>query len=220
MREPSIALLGAIERDVGGLAIVTCPDLDLRDWLVAEVESLVPTDAHAFRTRSVREALDAPDRLALLIPVNEAEVVRELDGCRDQALEPARTQPLVLFLLRHGDGYQTLAAEAPSVWSWASGSIVDPEALAELDLDAERARFCDETGRARPAQCFVALRPQGGTLAGAEYHAGRRAARRNRVGDRRAPPKRARNARAPAGRSRGARRLRPRRPALSRRSRS
>lgn len=140
-----MALAGAIARDEGGLAIVTCPDLDLRNWLVQEVESTVPTAASAFRTASVRDALGAPDRMALLIPGDEAEVVRDLDGCRDQALEPPRTQPIVLFLLKHGDGFSTLAREAPSLWSWAGGSIVDPEQLAEIDLDAERARFAEET---------------------------------------------------------------------------
>lgn len=144
MREPGVALAGALERDEGGLAIVTCPDLDLRDWLVREVESLVSTSARAFRTSSVREALDRPECMALLIPVDEVEVVRELDACRDQALEPPRTQPIVLFLLRHGDGHRTLAIEAPSAWSWAAGSDVDPEQMAELDVESERASFLGE----------------------------------------------------------------------------
>lgn len=147
MREPGVALAGAIMRDEGGLAIVTCPDLDLRDWLVREVESLVPTGADPFRTASVVDALRVPNRMALLIPRDEVEVVRDLDACRDQALEPPRTQPIVLFLLRHGDGHRTLALEAPSAWSWAGGSDVDPERLAELDVDAERARFTKETGQ-------------------------------------------------------------------------
>lgn len=146
MREPGVALAGAILRDEGGLAIVTCPDLDLRDWLVREVESLAPTDAHPFRTASVAEALREPHRMALLIPLDEAEVVRDLDACRDQALSPPRTQPIVLFLLREGDGHRSLALEAPSAWSWAGGSDVDPEQLAELDIEAERARFAEEAG--------------------------------------------------------------------------
>ncbi|WAS97935.1 hypothetical protein [Nannocystis punicea] len=146
MREPGVALAGALARDEGGLTIVTCPDLDLRDWLVKEVESLVPTGAAPFRTTSVAEALREPNRMALLIPSDEAEVVRDLDACRDQALDPPRTQPIVLFLLRHGDGHRTLATEAPSAWSWASGNDVDPEELAELDVDAERAAFTDEAG--------------------------------------------------------------------------
>lgn len=146
MREPGVALAGAIMRDEGGLAIVTCPDLDLRDWLVREVESLLPGDADPFRTAAVAEALREPHRTALLIPVDEAEVVRDLDACRDQALDPPRTRPIVLFLLRHGDGHRTLALEAASAWSWAGGSDVDPELLAELDVDAERARFVEDTG--------------------------------------------------------------------------
>ncbi|MFZ6177488.1 hypothetical protein [Nannocystis pusilla] len=147
MREPGIALAGAIARDAGGLAIVICPDLDLREWLVREVESLASTAARPFRTSSVADALREPNRMALLVPVDEAEVVRDLDGSRDQALNPPRTQPIVLFLLRHGDGYRALATEAPSAWSWASGSDVDPEQLAELDVDAERTAFSTDTGQ-------------------------------------------------------------------------
>ncbi|MBZ5714123.1 hypothetical protein [Nannocystis pusilla] len=151
MREPGVALAGALARDEGGLAIVTCPDLDLRDWLVREVESLAPTDADPFRTSSVADALREPNRMALLVPNDEAEVVRDLDACRDQALNPPRTQPIVLFLLRQGDGHRVLATEAPSAWSWASGSDVDPEKLAELDIDAERAAFEQDTGSAPEA---------------------------------------------------------------------
>ena len=48
---------------------------------------------------------------------------------------------MVLFLLRDGDGRRALAKEAPSLWSWATGSDSDPEALAEIDPAAERAAF-------------------------------------------------------------------------------
>jgi len=159
MREPGVAIAGAIARDEGGLAFITCPDLDLRDWLVREVESLVPSDARPFRTSSVAEALGEPNRMALIIPNDEAEVVRDLDACRDQALEPPRTQPIVLFLLRDGDGHHTLALEAPSAWSWAGGSDVDPEALAELDMDAEREAFTAEVGTT-PEEWLVPWRSQ------------------------------------------------------------
>ena len=92
MREPGVAIAGAIARDEGGLAFITCPDLDLRDWLVREVESLVPSDARPFRTSSVAEALGEPNRMALIIPNDEAEVVRDLRfpcGRRLEVRQPA-----------------------------------------------------------------------------------------------------------------------------------
>lgn len=147
MREAIQALVGAMERDLGGLAIVYCADLRMREQLVDDVESLAPTVARPFRTADVGAAIAAHDRLALLIPVDEREVVLDLDGSREQALEPPRTQPIVLFLVRDGDGSSALATEAPSVRSWASGNDVDPEKLAEIDVEAERASFQARTGK-------------------------------------------------------------------------
>lgn len=147
MRESNQSLVGALERDVGGLAIVFCPDLKRREQLVDEVASLASSSQPPLRTADVRTAIAAHDRLVLLIPGNEREVVLDLDGSREQTLEPPRTQPLVLFLMRDGDGSKALALEAPSVWSWASGNDVDPEALSEIDVEAERARFHERTGQ-------------------------------------------------------------------------
>ena len=154
MRESNQSLIGAMERDLGGLAIVFCADLRLRDQLVEDVESLTATAARAFRTADVRAALAAPDQLALLVPENEREVVLDLDGSREQALDPPRTQPIVLFLVRDGDGSDALATEAPSVWSWASGNDVDPEALAEVDIESERTKFHVRTGQ--PPESWLA----------------------------------------------------------------
>ena len=122
MREPMQALLGAIERDEGGIAVVWCPDMGLREWLVGEVESLVPTATQPFRASTVEEALVLPNRMALLIPDNEEEVVLDLDGSRDRLRneENPRTQPIVLFLLRNGDGQRALAEKAISLASWIS----------------------------------------------------------------------------------------------------
>jgi len=147
MREPIQALLGAIERDEGGIAVVWCPDMGLREWLVGEVESLVPTATQPIRTSSVEEALTFPDRMVLLVPDNEEATVLDLDGCRDRLRDEdrPRTQPIVLFLLRHGDGARALAEQAISLSSWIGGSDADPEALAEIDVAAERARFEQET---------------------------------------------------------------------------
>src|SRR5436189_4909411 len=100
---PTQALISALERDLGGVAVIWCPDLGLRDWLLDEVEGLAPPGATPFRTASVDEAIKTPDRMALLVPDDERAVVEELEGRRDQLLAPPRSQSVVLFLLRDGD---------------------------------------------------------------------------------------------------------------------
>lgn len=156
MRDPIQALANALERDEGGVVVVWCPDFGLRAWFVDEVESLARPEARPLHTTTVEQALAAPDRLALLVPNNEREAVLDLDGSRDRLLgtedgTPARTQPVVLFLLRDGDGRRALAEEAPSLWSWVAGNDPDPEALAEVDVDTERRAFEQETGQSPEA---------------------------------------------------------------------
>jgi hypothetical protein len=148
MRDPMQAVMGALERDVGGVAIIWCPDLGLRDWLVGEVESVATADAQPFRTSSVEEAIASPTRMALLVPANEREVVLDLDGSRDLLHHPdhPRSQPIVLFLLRMGEGKRVLATEAISLSSWLAGNEADPEALAQIDVAAEQAAFEGEVG--------------------------------------------------------------------------
>lgn len=146
MKNPTQALLSAIERDLGGIAVVWCPDLGLRDWLIQEVEGLTPPDAHPVRTASVAEVIETPHRMILLVPQDERAVVEELDGCRDQLLAPPRTQPVILFLLRDGDGRDALA-RAPSLSNWVRGKDIDPDQIAEVDVTVERARFKVEVGR-------------------------------------------------------------------------
>ena len=144
---PTQALISAIERDLGGVAVVWCPDLGLRDWLVDEVAGLAGPTAAPFRTASVDEAIKTPHRMALLVPTDEPAVVEELEGRRDQLLaDPPRTQPVVLFLLRDGDGRVALA-KSPSLSSWVRGSDVDPDRIAEVDVASERARFQAEVGQ-------------------------------------------------------------------------
>lgn len=144
---PTQALISAIERDLGGVAIVWCPDLGLRDWLVEEVSGLAESSAAPLRVTSVDEAIQTPHRMVLLVPDDERAIVEELEGRRDQLLaDPPRTQPVVLFLLRDGDG-QVALAKAPSLSSWVRGSDVDPDRLAEVDVAADRARFEAEVGR-------------------------------------------------------------------------
>ena len=144
---PTQALISAIERDLGGVAVVWCPDLGLRDWLIEEVAGLAGSDAQPLRTASVSEAIATPHRLVLLVPQDEAAVVDELEGRRDQFLaDPPRTQPVILFLLRDGDGRIALA-KAPSLSSWVRGNDPDPDRISELDPVADRVRFEAEVGQ-------------------------------------------------------------------------
>lgn len=144
-RNPTQALISALERDFG-VAVVWYPDLGLRDWLIREVEGLAKPEAQPIRAASVDEAMQTPHRMVLLVPRDERAVVEDLDGGRDQLLAPPRTQPVILFLLRDGDGRNALA-KAPSLSSWVRGSDVDPDRLAEVDVTKDRARFEVEVGR-------------------------------------------------------------------------
>lgn len=146
MRDPVQAMINAIERDKGGVAVIWCPDLGLRDWLVGEVESVAAADAHPVRKEDVEAALAEPSRLVLLVPQNEYEVVLELDASRDRVLEAQRSQPIVLFLIRGGDGQRALAAEAMSLASWIGGSDADPDAIAHVDAKVEREAFEHDLG--------------------------------------------------------------------------
>lgn len=147
MRDPVQAMINAIERDRGGVAIVWYPDLGLRDWLVGEVESVAPAGSNPVRKESVEGALAAPASLVLLVPTGERDVVLDLDASRDRLLEPpGRSQPIVLFLLRGGDGQRTLAGEAMSLASWVGGSDADPEDIARIDVKRERASFEHDLG--------------------------------------------------------------------------
>lgn len=147
MRDPIEALLGALDRDPGGIALVWSPlDFGIRDWLVSQVASLAP-ERSPLTVSTVDEALAAPDRLALLVPRNEREVVEDLDACRERirSEEHPRTQPIVLFLFRGTEAQQALASAA-SLRSLVGGSDPDPEALAEVDVPRERAEFQRRTG--------------------------------------------------------------------------
>lgn len=145
MPNPVASIASALERDGGdGIVVVYYPDFGLRDWLVNEVESIAGAKT-SVRANSVEEARAHSNALVLLLPTNERAVVEELDGVRDQFLEPRRAYPVVLFLLRDGDGARALR-EAPSLASWVRGSDPDPEQLAEFDVEAERRAFEAEVG--------------------------------------------------------------------------
>lgn len=146
MRDPVQAMLNAIERDNGGVAVIWCPDFGLRDWLVGEVESIVAGEAAPVRKDNVESALGEPMRMVLLVPHNEREVVLELDASRERLLETQRTQPIVLFLLRGGDGQRALAEGPASLASWIEGSDADPDELAQVDPKVEREDFERDVG--------------------------------------------------------------------------
>jgi hypothetical protein len=152
MRDPLDALVNAFERDSGGIALIwSPPDVGLRDWLVAEVMRLAASRLPTLVT-TVEEALALPNQMVLLVPRNEREVVLDLDGSRERifSYEEPRTQPIVLFLFRDGEGQRTLS-EAASLRSLSRGSDPDPEQLAEVprqvDTESERARFVESTGK-------------------------------------------------------------------------
>lgn len=148
MRDPIQALMNAIERDLGSVAVVWCSDLGMRDWLVGEVDSLAPTGSSPILVHDVEAAISRPAQLALLVPDNERQTVLDLDASRDRLRgeEAPRAQPIVLFLLRGGDGERALAEEAVSLASWVGGNSADPEAIAQVDPELERAEFASTHG--------------------------------------------------------------------------
>ena len=100
MRSPTEAILSAIERAPNGIGLVWCPDFELREWLVRETESLAPQAATSIVVDDVASALAQPDRLALLVPQDESEAVRDLDAMRDR-LSQGRSWPSISTVSRH-----------------------------------------------------------------------------------------------------------------------
>jgi hypothetical protein len=145
MRDPSSSIAALVAGDRGGLAVVYYPDYGLRDWIVSEVETIASAQEDPVRVNNVDQALDHPGRLVLLLPSIEQAVVEELDARREHFLEPPDRRPVVLFLLRGGDGAQALA-KAPALASWVRGHDPDPELLAEVDVEAERCAFARKNG--------------------------------------------------------------------------
>jgi hypothetical protein len=146
MRDPTLSILSALNRVDGGFVIVWCSDFAARDWLVTEVESLAGPEIGCLRVVTAAEALDHREELVLLVPGDEEAAIKDLDALRDRFLEPARSRPVVVFLLRDGPGRRALA-EAPGFASLVRGSDPDPDELAEVDPRKERREFKHETGR-------------------------------------------------------------------------
>lgn len=171
MREATSDLASILERSPG-MVIVYYFENDARERLLADVVSLAPP-ADSKRTASLGEALANPDSLILLTPEDEANAVVDLDGSRDRFLLPPRTQPVVLFLLRGGDGERALTT-CPSLASWVRGQEIDPDKMAQIDGPAGRAKFEQEAG-STPEQWLLAWRsgglPSTATNLARSYHA-------------------------------------------------
>lgn len=142
MSDPAEALWNAIHCGAP-VVVVLYADLGLAEAAVAEVDSLGDPAWSSRRVSSVAEALTRhANELVLLVPTNEAESIADLEGGRDLFVD--RVAPVVLFLVRGGDGERALR-EAPSLASWIRGSIVDPEELSRIDAVAEREKFLRQT---------------------------------------------------------------------------
>ncbi len=111
---------------------------------IADVLGIAPADADPMTVETYEAALAAPTRLVLLLPRDEVAAVLEMDGGRDRILSPARAQPVLLFLLRGGDGDRTLHTDATSLRSFVQGSEADPDLADTADPQAERAAFAEE----------------------------------------------------------------------------
>lgn len=126
------------------VAIAYYGDLGLLDDLVDEIVSLADPRWRIERATTVDEALDQPaDALVLLIPADEVAVLEDLESLRDAFRH--RDVPVVVLLLREGDGARALA-RLPSLVGWVRGNDVDPERDSEIDEEDERTRFEEATG--------------------------------------------------------------------------
>jgi hypothetical protein len=73
------------------LVVIWYPDLEVRDLLIREVAGLFDVDP--LLTASVAEAVLDTIRLVFLTPDDEAQAVRELDGCEGSLTDPGREPP-------------------------------------------------------------------------------------------------------------------------------
>jgi hypothetical protein len=142
MRDASAALWKAL-RSGTPIIIVLYEDAGTREEIIAEMEALAPQTHNALKSPDVEEAFRNTSSLLFIVPPDERQAILTLDGRRDALLD--RYAPVVLLLVRDGDGIRTLS-EAPGLASWVQGSEVDPHQLAQIDLQTERTSFKKETG--------------------------------------------------------------------------
>jgi hypothetical protein len=145
---PNTAVLSAIGRDLGGVAVVLYANREERDWIVNDVASLLPLNDAPLVTCDVERALQGSDRVVFLVPNDERAAVLALDAGQAWArdLGSPHTRPVVLFLQRGGPGQEALASVAFHLARLVQGRVVDPEKLAEVDVDAERQDFITAWG--------------------------------------------------------------------------
>ena len=150
MRRESGSALWRVLHEGSPISCVYYADLVGRED-TAELLEAFAQDSHVVRrTARVDDAFDeaCAKTALLLLPDDERDAVLELDGRREALAE--RQAPVVLFLLRDGQGARALA-EAPGLAGWLRGRDVDPERLDAMDLEAESASFEKDTGRTAAA---------------------------------------------------------------------
>lgn len=140
------------------IGLVIYSDYEQRNELITELELLAPSGIQVLRVTTPDEAHSHPKALVLLTPPDEGATVLELDGRREQFVD--RQVPLLLFLIRGGEGLRVLA-DAPGLASWLNGSEVEPERLQNLDVAAETQAFIQRTGK-NPTEWLAAY--EAGTL--------------------------------------------------------
>jgi hypothetical protein len=156
MRDASSALWQAL-RSGNPIIVVLYEDAGLREELMSEMEALLPIGCKVLRSSDMAEAFRTPDTFLFLTPPDERQALLALDGRRDALLD--RRAPIILLLLRDGDGVRSLS-EVPGLASWLQGNEIDPYRLQQIDWKQEREAFERQTG----------LSPEGWLAA---YRAGR-----------------------------------------------
>ncbi|MEP7122076.1 MAG: hypothetical protein ABJE95_14250 [Byssovorax sp.] len=126
------------------VAVVFYQSPSAREEILELATILAPAERQYRRTANVHDAFSEEDMILFLTPEDEQRAVLTLDG-RREALRN-RTAPVVLFLMSGGDGEKRLRNDAAGLESWLRGMEYDPERLAPIDVEAERARFAEKTG--------------------------------------------------------------------------
>lgn len=143
MADPAAEVWNALNSGATPIVVVYYPDLGARRAAVEEVASIASPRWPLHETSSVPDALEHPDSLVFLIPGDERAAVEDLDGLRDAF--GTRRLPVVLFLMRNGDGARLLP-ETLGLVGWVRGNDVDPDRAAQIDEKAERREFERLTG--------------------------------------------------------------------------
>ncbi len=142
------------------VAVIFYQSPSAREEILELATILAPEEREPKRSSNVEDAFCDEDKLLFLTPQDEQGAVLTLDGRRDALRN--RTAPVVLFLMNGGDGEKRLREDAAGLESWLRGMEYDPERLAPLDVESERAHFKEKTGLS-PEEWLVGWR--GGSIA-------------------------------------------------------